>query len=155
MRAVEVIAERLGAPVILRQVEIQSTAAIVKGLFQRSGDALFILRPKRETIDDNLQPCGRSLVDLVELADFALDEQPMETGLTQALPSVVPKRRRDGQRKRHHKRATLGESAELREYRLRAVAFDDPFTTAAVESSDLGEQQFEMVVQLQSWGKGI
>ena len=94
MRAVQMIAERLGAPVFARQVEIQAAFTIVEGLLEGVGDALPVLGPQHEPIDDNLQRLsGRCLFHFIELANPLLDQKAMKAGLAQSLSGFAPGQR--------------------------------------------------------------
>src|SRR5262245_17612193 len=101
MGAMQMIAERLAAPFLLRQEQIESPFAVVKSLFDGIQDALLVLAAKRQSVDDHLQRTVTvgSCVEFVNFANGLIDEQAMKAGLTQAVAHFVPGHRRGRQGK--------------------------------------------------------
>ena len=55
MRAMQMVAERLAAPILGGQKQIQFSLAVMKGLFEGVANAFFILYAKSESVDHDLE----------------------------------------------------------------------------------------------------
>ena len=136
MRAMQMIAERLAAPIFLRQKEIQAALAVMKRLLERIHDAFFVRAAESEAIDDDLQgsvPAG-GCGQFVELTDRLIDEQTVKTGLRKTVLHLVPSHRRTRQVETS---STIGEPSanvvELGIDGLGRIALDRTIAAAAVK----------------------
>src|SRR5690349_16525574 len=70
MSTMQVIAERLAAPIFLRQEEVQAALAVMKRLLERIQNAFFVGVAEREPVDDDLQRL-RSRRTVGQFVDFS------------------------------------------------------------------------------------
>ena len=81
----QMIAERLAAPLLLRQKQIQAALAVMERLLERVHDAFFVRAAQSEAVDHDLQGVGasRRRGQFAQLTDRLIDRADGENRLAQ------------------------------------------------------------------------
>jgi len=90
MRTMQVVAERLAAPIFLRQEEVQAPLAVMKRLLERIQNAFFVGVAEREPIDYDLQRLRfrRTVGQFVDFPYRPIQHQAVKSGLAETAPYI-------------------------------------------------------------------